>query len=143
MEISLTGVALTAITMVALWIVLQRARRRQSLISRAVRFKTAVSRMTPNPELVATGPTIPRQLFAAVAAAALGSATRTIVAKGIQSVIDAARHHPPRGPQSRESTTRLHSVRSANPGRPTTGIDRDIEERAGLPEVAARGSSDR
>jgi hypothetical protein len=142
-EISLAGVAVTAITVAAIWLVRQRARRRQSFVARASRFGTAVSRMIANPDLVATGPTIPRQLFTAVAAAALGSATRTIVAKGIQSVMNAPRHNSSRSTQPREGTPRLHGIRKANVERSHDGNRRDIDERVDPPDVAARGSSRR
>src|SRR5262245_9634452 len=105
-EIGLAGAALTAITIVAIWFAVQRARRRATLTSRASRFKTAVNRMVAHPELVATGPTIPRSLFTAIAAAALGSATRTVVSNVIESIIESRRNstspsaEPRRAPRS-------------------------------------------
>jgi hypothetical protein len=90
-EISLAGATLTAISVAAIWLAVQRAHRRASFVSRASRLGTAVSRTIDNSELVATGPTIPGQLFTAIAAAALGSATRTFVAHAMQSMLDAPR----------------------------------------------------
>jgi hypothetical protein len=93
-EISLAGAALTAISVTVIWLAVHRNRRRARLISRAGRLGTAVSRMVAHPELVATGPTIPGQLFTAIAAAALGSVTRSLVAHGIEKLTDAVQQRP-------------------------------------------------
>ena len=126
-EISLAGAALTAITVAAIWLAVQRARRRQSLISRASRFGTALNRMIADPKRVATGPTIPRQLLTAVAAAALGRATRTVIARGIESAIAAARHH------------------ASHPTRPSEGLSASVRDRQGkrdlTEEITARSTS--
>src|SRR5262245_4241400 len=111
-EIGLAGAALTAITVAAIWYAVQRARRRATLTSRASRFKTAMSRMVAHPELVATGPTIPRKLLTAVAAAALGSATRTVVGNVVESIMDSRRNG--RAPSARPRDVVRSSARQGH-----------------------------
>jgi len=136
-EIGLAGAALAAITVAAIWLAVQHARRRATLMSRASRLKTAMNRMVAHPELVATGPTISRQLFAAIAGAALGSATRTVVSQVIESIMESRRDgvSRPAGPREvvvRSSARQEHKPWTAPDKNRRFSVDSDRERAGGV-----------
>jgi hypothetical protein len=106
-EISLTAAALAVISAAVIWLAIERARRRASLVSPASHLRTAERRIVATPQLAATGPTMTRKLFAAVATAALGSATRTVVANVVQDMIGAGRHVASSSPRRHGPTRQL------------------------------------
>ena len=133
--ISITGAALAAISATVIGLAVKRAHRRARFVSRTRQIPTAVSRMLANPELVATGPTTTRKLLTAVAAAALGSATRTVVANVVQNMMEAARQGASGSPRPLDGRVSTRQWQGDGAGRPN-GDDGPIsrETAAGVGE---------
>jgi hypothetical protein len=91
--------------------------------------------MIDNPELVATGPTIPGQLFTAITAAALGSATRTFVAHVMQSMLEAPRTSRPAPPLS-QGIRAFARGWNGQPSRPGEKIADVMGRATALPRLA-------
>jgi hypothetical protein len=87
LEMALTGTALVATAAGFVWLGAWRSRRRQSLRSRAGRLREAFSRMLAKPERVAAEPTVPAKIFTAAANAAVATAIKKVVERGLQGAL--------------------------------------------------------
>ena len=99
LEMALTGTALVATAAGFVWLGAWRARRRQSIRSRAGRLREALSRVLARPERVAAEPTVPTKIFTAAANAAVATALKKVVERGLQGALK--RKAEPRPPQLR------------------------------------------
>jgi hypothetical protein len=113
LEMALTGAALVATAAGFVWLGAWRSRRRQSMRSRAGRLREAFSRMLAKPERVAAEPTVPTKIFTAAANAAVATAIKKVVERGLQGALK--RKAETRPPQLRPFPSRAPARLEAVP----------------------------
>ncbi len=104
LEMVLTGTALVATAAGFVWLGAWHSRRRQSMRSRAGRLREAFSRMLAKPERVAAEQTVPTKIFTAAANAAVATAIKKVVERGLQIALK--RNGKPVPPQLRPFPSR-------------------------------------
>jgi hypothetical protein len=97
--LTLTGVALLATASGFVWLGAWHARRRRTVLSRFGRLREAVSRVIDRPERVAAEPGVPARVLTAAANAAVATAIKKVLERGIQR----ARHRNEERPARLES----------------------------------------
>lgn len=82
--VTLTGMGLLASAAGFVWLGAWRGRRRRTTAAKIGHLREAVSRMVERPERVATEPGIPAKIFTAAANAAVATAIKKVLERGLQ-----------------------------------------------------------